>query len=391
MRRNRNASALVIVLCAALYLCACSSENKEEHRTDAEKKIEEPVEIKEKEYQEKLDVIEPSAYGNVSGLNLEKGSYISIIGKGKDGEYWEQVKKGAEQAASDINEKLNYEGKDEVKVTYSGPSVTDSVDEQVNILDEELARYPVGLSISIVDSQACGVQFDLAASNGIPIVAFDSGSDYQGLMATVSTDNRRTAQTAAEKMAELMNQKGELIVLVQDSKSMSAAEREKGFIEKIKADYPDIVISDVYHLDQMEKLKKAVIKQKKGKEKEDITEEDITEEEMIDYMMEKHPNLNGIFAADGTTVDVALDALERSKKENITLVGYDGNKEEIEALKDGRIDGLVIQNPFGMGYAAVVASARAALSMGNEAYIDTGAVWVTKDNLDSSEVKKWLY
>ena len=51
----------------------------------------------------------------------------------------------------------------------------------------------------------------------------------------------------------------------------------------------------------------------------------------------------------------------------------------------------MIQNPFGMGYAAVVTSARAALSMGNEAYIDTGVMWVTQDNLDSEAVKAWLY
>ena len=95
------------------------------------------------------------------------------------------------QAAEDINRELGYEGDDEVKVTYSGPAESNNVDEQVSILDEELDRYPVALGISIADMQACEVQFDLAAESDIPVVAFDSGSDYQGLMATVDVYKRQ--------------------------------------------------------------------------------------------------------------------------------------------------------------------------------------------------------
>lgn len=392
MRKRWKTAALI--LCVLVSVCACAADKEEEHKTEAEKKIENPSEIVEKEYQKKLDVIEPAAYGNISGLKLEAGSYISIIGKGKDGEYWKQVEEGAKQAAADLNEELGYKGKDEIRVTYSGPSETDSVDEQVNILDEELARYPVGLSISIADTKACGVQFDLALDNGIPIVAFDSGSDYQGLMATVSTDNTGSAQTVAEKMGELMEDSGEIIIFVQDSMSMSASERENGFVEKITADYPEISIAQIYHMDQLEEVKEAMVKEKTPQGTEEMKEEEpaeeITVEEIMDYILEKHPQLKGIYAADGTTVKAAAEALKRAERD-IILAGYDGDEEELEALKDGRVKGLMLQNPFGMGYAAVVATARAALSMGNEAYIDTGAMWVTQDNLESEAVKAWLY
>ena len=63
------------------------------------------------------------------------------------------------------------------------------------------------------------------------------------------------------------------------------------------------------------------------------------------------------------------------------VVGFDADEEEMKALSDGRIDGLIVQNPFGMGYATVVAAARAALDMGNEAFVNTGYTWVTADNL----------
>ena len=56
-----------------------------------------------------------------------------------------------------------------------------------------------------------------------------------------------------------------------------------------------------------------------------------------------------------------------------------------------RVDGLIVQNPYGMGYAAVVSAARAALGMGNEAFIDTGFIWVTKDNMKDKNIARMLY
>ena len=60
------------------------------------------------------------------------------------------------------------------------------------------------------------------------------------------------------------------------------------------------------------------------------------------------------------------------------VIGFDANDDEIQDLKDGKVNGLIVQNPFGMGYATVVATARASLNMGNEAVVNTGYTWVTK-------------
>ena len=75
----------------------------------------------------------------------------------------------------------------------------------------------------------------------------------------------------------------------------------------------------------------------------------------------------------------------------ISVIGYDADEEEVRAVKEGEIAGLIVQNPYGMGYASVIAAARAALGMANEANIDTGYVWMTKDNIDSEEIERMLY
>lgn len=398
---KKGSSVLVVMLCVAMLACACaapeSSENKEPESSDNKQQVE------EKEYQGKLDQIEPSAYDNVEGLHLEAGSYISIIGKAEEGQYWNEVKKGVDQAAADINEYLGYEGKDKVKVTYSGPETEDNVDEQVNILDEELARYPIAVGISITDANACEVQFDLAAENDIPVVAYDSGSDYQGLMATVSTDNAVAAREAATRLAELIGDSGEVILFVNDSKSKTSLDRENAFKEEIQNNHPNITIVESYHLDRLEDMQKIVadeinagtyqIDEESAEAKSDvqIAPADITEEDVIDYVLAKHPDIKGCFASNAPTVKKAIAGLERAEADDVMVVGFDADEEEMKALSDGRIDGLIVQNPFGMGYATVVAAARAALDMGNEVYVNTGYTWVTADNLEDESIQKMLY
>ena len=77
--------------------------------------------------------------------------------------------------------------------------------------------------------------------------------------------------------------------------------------------------------------------------------------------------------------------------EDIALVGFDTGSEQIQALKSGEIDGLVVQNPFGMGYATVVAAARTILEIGNEAVVNTGYTWVDRENMEDESVQLMLY
>ena len=62
-----------------------------------------------------------------------------------------------------------------------------------------------------------------------------------------------------------------------------------------------------------------------------------------------------------------------------------------DALDSGEIDGLIVQNPFGMGYATVVAAARTILEIGNEAVVNTGYTWVDKENMEDEAVQLMLY
>lgn len=375
------------VLCIMLAVCACSK--KEETPKFTGDTTEEPP------YQDNLNAISPSAYNNVQGLKLEPGAYISIIGKDDSSSYWKALRSGVEQAAEDLNKALGYKGDDKVKVTYNAPGVGEDIDEQVNILDEELARYPDAIGIASIDADACTVQFDLASENGIPIIALDSGNSYQGIQCTIKTNNEEAAGTGAYKLSGEIENKGGVLLVVHDSKSASSKEREDGFKKEIENNHPDVTIEETIYLDKMDDLKKAIAeeknKNKKAEEKE-ITPDSLTDEDVIQYYLEKHPDVKGCFGTNVTATKLALSSLKQAEKsDDIILMGFDGGKDQIESLKNGDIRGLVVQNPFGIGYASVIAASRTILQSGNEAVVDTGYIWVTQENLEEESIQNMLY
>lgn len=376
---KKKIAVMAVMLCTAVSMAACAGED-----TSDKDSVVLGQEEEESADQTKLNMIQPQAYSTVEGLNLEKGSYISIIGKSEDSEYWDEVKRGAEDAVDELNEALGYSGKDEIKVTYNAPGHEGDVDEQINILDEELDRYPVAVGIAVIDKTACEVQFDLATENNIPVVGMDSPSDYPGLM-LVSTNNQEAGATAADKMAGLLNEQGEVLLFIQDNISGSAKQREAGMISQFQSQYPNITVSGIYYMDELDSMKEGTA-EKLGK-----AAEDVTDEEVIQQILADHPNAKGCIAANEETTKMLIDVCEASERDDVQLIGFDGGETLTEALEDGKVEGLIVQNPYGMGYATVVAAARSALDMANEANVDTGYAWVTQDNIEETAIKNMLY
>lgn len=442
MRKRNVRAAIAAALCMTVLAAGCG------------KKADDPVftgdNTEAPAYQANLDAIKSSAYASVDNLDLEPGTYISVIGRASSTPYWNQVKAGVEQAATDLNTALGYSGNDKVKVLYSAPDENDNIDQQVNILDEELARYPDVIAISSVDASACSVQFDLAIENGIPIVAFDSGNSYQNIQSTCKTNNIEAATTGTKNFCEKIGDSGEILLLVHDTVSDTAKEREAGIKNELAANHPNVTVTETIYLDQLKMLKKQIVAEQvgvtpeelaaaeAGEKKEETTgtgdasetiadaasnaasssadesanetaqEVDnelsekmqqvndgaakMSDEDAIRYYMEKHPDLKGCIATNETVTQLAIKTLDQLDAEkHITLVGFDAGKEQVNALKDGKVDGLIVQNPFGMGYATVVAAARTVLEIGNEAEVNTGYVWVTADNMNDDTITPFLY
>ena len=163
--------------------------------------------------------------------------YIPLISKGFQHQFWQAVKKGADDAARDYK----------VRVTFEGPETEQMVDKQIDMLSAALAKNPKALGFAALDSKAAIPLMRKAKAANIPVIAFDSGVDSDIVLTTAQTNSKAAAALAADKMAEKIGSRGEVAVIGHDQTSTTGVDRRDGFVNQIKAKYPNIKVVDIQY------------------------------------------------------------------------------------------------------------------------------------------------
>lgn len=285
--------------------------------------------------------------------------YIPLISKGFQHQFWQAVKAGADQAAKEFG----------VDITFEGPDNETMVDRQIDMLAAALAKKPSAIGFAALDSQAAIPLLRQAEEAGIPVIAFDSGVDSDIPLATASTDNVAAAALAADKMAELIGGSGKVAVVAHDQTSRTGVDRRDGFLNEIKAKYPDIEVVTVQYGggDQLKST------------------------ELTKAILTANPDLKGIFGTnEGSAVGVVNGVREMGTKD-VVIIGYDSGKAQTDAIREGLMAGAITQNPVGIGYETVKAAVDAVNGKAVPAHIDTGFYYYDKTNIDDPKIAAVLY
>jgi len=286
--------------------------------------------------------------------------YIPVISKGFQHQFWQAVKKGAEQAATDLN----------VTITFEGPETEAMVDKQVEMFQTALDKHPTAICLAAVDSKAFIPLLEKAKAANIPVIGFDSGVDSDIPASTAATDNIAAAALIADKMATLIGGAGEVAIIAHDQTSRTGIDRVKGFTDQITSKYPNIKIVDTQYGagDQLKStdLAKAII--------------------------QAHPNLKGFFGAnEGSIIGVLNGVKELNMEGKLVVIGYDSGQQQMDAIRSGAESGAVTQNPIGIGYKCVEAALKASKGETLPKVIDTGFMWYDKSNIDDPAIQAVLY
>ena len=101
---------------------------------------------------------------------------------------------------------------------------------------------------------------------------------------------------------------------------------------------------------------------------------------------------DGIFAPNESTASGMLLALrEQGMAGKVKYVGFDANEQLVDALKQGEIQGLVVQDPVKMGYLGVMAAVDVLRHRAVEPMIDTGVGLVTTENMDDPAIAALIH
>ncbi len=287
---------------------------------------------------------------------------IAVIVKTTNSNFWQNVNKGASAAIEGSG----------FSMTFDGPASEAAVADQVNLLDNAVNRGVKGIVLAPSDPEALIPAVKRANEAGIPVAIIDSAlaeggaGTYQTLL---STDNCAAGKLAATKMIEATGGEGKVAVMSYVAGVGSEIGRVGCFVEEVKASSKIEIVGPYYSQSQM-----------------------ATALNQTTDVLAANPDLKGIFGAnEPTAIGMGRAIQQAGKAGQIVAIGFDGNEDLQAFVKDGTLYGTLVQGSFQMGDLGVKAVLDIIAGKPVEAQIDTGVVFVTKENIDLPEAKNVLY
>jgi ribose transport system substrate-binding protein len=298
----------------------------------------------------------------------DKSITIAVIPKGTTHEFWKSINAGAFKARDELAGKGV-----KVDVIWKGPYKEDDRDQQIQTVENFISRRVDGIVLAPLDSQALVRPVGMAKRSKVPVVVIDSGLKSEDYISFVATDNYKGGELAGEHLGKSLGGKGNVILLRYAVGSASTEEREAGFLDTLKKKFPDIKLlsADQYAGPTRESGYQASqnLLNRFGRE------------------------VNGIFApCEPPTIGMAKALRDRGLAGGkVKMVGFDAGSQSVADLKNGDVQGLVVQNPVFMGYKGVMTMVEHLQGKKVEKRIDTGVVLVTSENMEQPAVKELLY
>jgi ribose transport system substrate-binding protein len=287
---------------------------------------------------------------------------IAVIPKGTTHAFWKSVEAGARSAGQELG----------VQINWNGPLKESDRAGQIAIVEQFISSNVSGIVLAPLDDTALLKPVQSAMAKKIPVVIIDSalkGTPGKDFVSFVATDNHKGGVLGGERLAQLLGNKGKVVLLRYAVGSASTTEREAGFMEVMKK-YPgiQILVDNRYAGATEGEAKTAAMN-------------------MIDSLKQA----DGIFCPnESSSMGMLLALRQNNLAGKVKFVGFDTSQPLVDAVKNGEINALVAQNPVKMGHDGVRTLVEKLRGQSVPVHEDTGVTVVDKANLSTPPVQKLL-
>jgi ribose transport system substrate-binding protein len=284
-------------------------------------------------------------YGPVQGNSAYKLAFMQVF---PDNPFWQTMKEAVVARAAE----------DGVTVDVISLPTASGVSDQVSQMEDAVTQQYQGIILGTVD--AAGIVPGIQAANaaGIPVISVDTAPAGGDIISLIQTDNVKASALGGEFIAEAIGDAGKVLNLQGDMANQTAQARNEGLHQALD-EYADIqVIDQSAHWLQTEGLS--------------ITENILTSD----------PDIKAIFAANDPPALGAIQALKAANRSDVVVVGFDGTKDGLQAIKDGTLAADVLQFPGVMGTLGVDLLVRHLNGEEIPTHVDSGSGLATPDNVD---------
>ena len=288
---------------------------------------------------------------------------IAVIVKDTTSLYWQTVLAGARKAGLDLGVSV---------IELGGQSESDAIG-QIGILEKAVASNPAAIVIAPAQFTALGKPIDEAAKK-VKVIGIDSAADTKAMTSLLATDNVNAGRIAADALALAITKsyadtEGDVAMIAAMPGIPSLDQRAVGFKEVIAAKYRALNI--------------AADKAADG--------EAPTVREIMKELIAEDRDLRGVFASDTIAAEAVAQAVSAKNTDDlINIVAVGSDESLVKLLQTDVIAGIVVEDPFRMGYDGVKTALAASKGESVPARIDTGAILVTKANLNSARAQELL-
>lgn len=286
--------------------------------------------------------------------NASRRPVVGVVPKGANHIFWQTVHAGAIKAGQEYN----------LDIEWNAPTLEIDSSRQIAIVDSMINKRLAGIALAPVDRTALVGVVERAGAANIPVAIFDSEIDTKQRITYVATDNREGGRMAARLLGQLLFKKGKVAVIGFMPGSASTMEREQGFEEELKQNFPNIrIVQTVFGMADRAKARSAT-----------------------ENILSAHPDLDGIFADNESSSAGAVMALKSRNTNRVHTVAFDSNEQLVSELANRRIEALVLQDPFRMGYESVKAIGMKLKGGTPPPLVDSGVYLVTRLDLEKPDV-----
>jgi ribose transport system substrate-binding protein len=304
----------------------------------------------------------------------EKTLKIELISKGETHQFWQAVKKGAEDQAAKMN----------ATVHFQGPAAETMIDKQLEMLDAAIATKPDAIGYAALGTTESVSHLKAAHAAGIPVYMFDTAASCAGGTAALGvssdcalgvayTNSLAAGALAADWMAKSIGNKGKVLVVGHSQTNQTGIDRVAGFVNRIKAKYKGITLLTTQYAEGGDALKA---------------------QDIVSAALVANKDLKGVY---GTNEGVAIgagQAFKAAKMKNgaVKLIGFDSGKQQMANIKSGLQTGAITQNPVGIGAKTVEALVNYVRNKTvPKNIIDTGFYYYDKTTITKPEIAADLY
>lgn len=280
------------------------------------------------------------------------GERIAVFTKNQTDPYFEMLRLGAEDAAKQMH----------ARVTQYVPTQPSSIPEQMNEVEDVITKRTDAAVFVPVDFKAMAPAVGRMNQAHIPVVDVTERVEKGDIVTFVGLDDYNVGLETAQYLFKTMNGKGGVVILEGVRGVLTSSERQRGFMKALQ-DFPGITLLASQPANYQRLLALQV----------------------AENLIQAHPDIAGVLAASDSMALGALEAFAGANR-RVLIVGIDGTKEAIDAIKAGRLLASGDNNGFMQGCIGTMAAIRTVRKMPVPKDVIFPAIVIEKSNYQQWDI-----